>query len=111
MPQSFFMFSGPTSHIHFVISEKNSEGNSLVVNASTYRGMRSEDTTCILQPGEHPFIKAVSYIPYQYAREMSWKDIQKKNPVEDVSADLYEKLRDGARRSDFFPRKLLKYVL
>lgn len=111
MPQSFFMLSGPKSHIHFVISEINPDGNTLVVNASTYRGMRGEDTSCILQPGEHPFIKAVSYIPYQYAREMRWNEIQKRKPVDDVSAELYAKLREGARNSDFFPRKLLKYVL
>ncbi|WP_233081092.1 hypothetical protein [Rheinheimera soli] len=64
--------SGPVKHLHFVCSDvhfsphKNGD-KVLLVNISTIDPDLYFDTTCILKPGEHPFVKHDSFIYYRYA--------------------------------------------
>ena len=109
--ESFRMRDKGARHCYFVISKVDAEGKVLVVNCSTYRRMRGEDTTCIIRVGEHDFIKEESYSPYNYAKIMDYSEVQKLNPVRDVSVELYEKLREGCKMSDYTPQYILSYIL
>ncbi len=109
--ESFKMLDEKAKHCYFVISKVDADGNVLVVNCSTYRDFSGEDTTCILNKGEHPFIKQTSYIPYNRARIMAYEDVLKLSPIRDVSPELYEKLRNGAKKSEQTPQKILVYIL
>ena len=109
--ESFKMRDAGARHCYFVISKVDADGMVLVVNCSTYRGMRSEDTTCILNEGDHPFIKQTSYIPFNRACLMKYAEVLKLNPIRDVSPELYEKLRAGLKKSDQTPQYILNYIL
>ena len=111
MEESFRKFDGKTKHCYFVISKIDSDGNVLVVNCSTYHGLRSQDSTCILNVGDHPFIDRTSFIPYNFAAIMKYSDVLKLHPVMDVSPELYDRLRDGVKKSDRVSSKILNYIL
>uniref|UniRef100_UPI0040477DD7 hypothetical protein n=1 Tax=Rheinheimera sp. TaxID=1869214 RepID=UPI0040477DD7 len=64
--------SGPVKHLHFVCSDvhfsphKNGE-KVLLVNISSVDPDLYVDSTCILQPGDHPFIRHESFVYYKHA--------------------------------------------
>lgn len=109
--ESFKLRDEGAKHCYFVITPIDSDGNVVVVNCSSYRGTKQDDTTCILNPGDHPFITHTSYIAYRFAKMMKYSDVQKLNPVRDVSKELYEKIREGAKNSDHTPIKIYQYML
>lgn len=108
-----FIFSScleETRHCYFVISRPDPSGEVLVVNISTYRGFKGEETTCIINSGENCFITQTSYVVYSRALTMTLQDIKNnRNPIYDVSDDLLLKIQNGAKQSDFLPAKFYKY--
>ena len=63
--------SGTIEHLYFVISDPDPEENVLVVNLTTFNNKPYEDSSCILNKGDHPFIKRSSNIFYYKAQEYS----------------------------------------
>jgi hypothetical protein len=71
--------SGTTPHLHIVLTDP--EGNPpkvVVVNLSSCKGLRSEDTTVILKPGDHSYITQDSFIAYDYAKKVVVKILENK---------------------------------
>lgn len=107
--ESFRLRDEGAKHCYFVISKEDSDGNVLVVNRSTYRGLKMDDPTCILSPGDHPSVTQTSYIVYRYAKIMKYTDVLKLNPVKDVSLELYERIRKGVIESEHTPMNIVDY--
>ncbi|MGA2067936.1 MAG: hypothetical protein ABSG86_23405 [Thermoguttaceae bacterium] len=98
----FFEFS---EHLWIVISDPSLDGSHvLVANVSTDRG---HDPACILQPGDHPFVKHRSCIRYDKCCLWRNADLERLvssgriRPQEPISAELLARVREGAGNSDF----------
>ena len=62
--------TGNEHHLFFVLNDPAAQPphQVLLVNITTLRNLPSEDTTCILKAGDHPFITRDSYIAYSKCR-------------------------------------------
>jgi len=81
-------------HLFIVISDPDTDGSVLVVNASTLRNPRRDDSSCVLEPGDHPAISRKSFIAYYFAEVIKTSTIENKcrnnifRPEEDISDHL-----------------------
>jgi hypothetical protein len=101
-------------HLWIVVSDQNSDGEVLVVNVTSLRD--SSDDTCILDPGEHPFIDHQSVINFRKAQVWRAQRIESAaangaiNPQQVCSTALLKRIREAALKSPFFTIKLRKYL-
>lgn len=51
-------------HLRVVITESNEQGEFLTVPIDTLRN-RTQDNSCIIEQGEHSFIKVCSFVNYK----------------------------------------------
>jgi hypothetical protein len=65
---TFLLRTPPNDHHLFVAIARTSSGKSLCVNVTSYHS--NSDTSCVLNPGDHYFIKNKSVINYGDAREI-----------------------------------------
>ena len=97
-------------HLWAIISDPKQSNNEIViVNFTTYKNKGYEDTSCIVEVGEHPFITNKSYIFYRRSRivdlsklELFYRTSELK-PQDRLSPELLEKIRVGAKESPFLP--------
>ena len=94
---------GKYHHLWIVISDPAIDSDSVViVNFTTHT--INEKSTCIVQKGEHPFIRHKTSVRYADARLTSEEDLKKLlkanllTPKEQCSAALLTKLRLGASK-------------
>lgn len=98
-------------HLRIVITDSNENNEFLTVPMDTLRS-RIQDTSCVVKPGEHPFVKVRSFINYKYAAVVNYAQlfngINKGFFVrkEDVSAGLLSRIQNGAKSSANFRREL-----
>lgn len=104
---TFLYRAGPGDlHLHICLTDPFDAENEvpqqvLVVSASTVRGHRGEDLTCLLTAGDHDFIKVDSYIAYSKWRYLTPSLIQKAESQglaqarQPVSSAIYLKVRSG----------------
>jgi hypothetical protein len=99
-------------HLHIVISMPNEAGEVVVVNFSTHHA--NKDQSCVIEAGEHPFVKHKTVVEYRAAwilkpnEQVEFvKDSQKR---ENVSPELLERIQDGTD-SDYIPEKAEKLVI
>ena len=93
-------------HLWLIINDPPAHaGAAVIVNVSTLRP--NAETTCIVQPGEHPFIKHDSYVRYGSARGVNVADLAEAvkkgllRPHQAAGKALLEKARAGAKASPF----------
>lgn len=117
---TFHWQSGMSAYPHFyiVMAEDTSDGQVLVVNATTKRN--TSDLSCILNPADHNYIKHDSVINYADARELdknsldTWinnpndPDIKPDNPV---SANVLSRILAGARTTNALKRRFKQKYL
>ncbi len=94
-------------HLWVVVSDPKLDPNQvLIVNMSTDRGV---DQSCIISPGEHPFVRHATCMRYDMSRVtsnasletlLSRGSIQLGDPV---SSALLQRIRDGASVSQHIP--------
>jgi hypothetical protein len=91
-------------HLWLILNEPLAHHNeALIVNVSTLR--LDAETTCIISPGEHPFLKHDSYVRYASARRAKVADLAAAlrkgllQPHQPASAALLAKVRAGAQAS------------
>ena len=104
-------------HLFFVISDPDTFPNDpiLIVNctSSQYRC----DSTCILIPGEHPFIRTESWVYYKEANLADPAMFQQAlsnallMPNQSLSVELLDRIRNGAIRSDNTPEVCKELLL
>lgn len=92
------------SHLWVVISDPAQDAaNILIVNFTTLR--QDSDTACVLQAGEHPFVKHATCVNYAGAKVVSEANLTALLQAgylrhhASVSATLLQRLREGAALS------------
>lgn len=98
--------SGPDGkHLHISLhAPRDFEGyrrqSCVLVCISTVR-LAPYDATCVLEPGEHPFIVTKSYVAYRHTRLDAFADLASLvakglfSPAQTASPQLVQKLREG----------------
>jgi hypothetical protein len=113
--QTFLIPSGCKNHLFVVLTEACLEGNILLVSFSTIREERFYDETCMVYPGEHPFIKNPSYIEYRKARIEKEAHLIKCRDTtywphhEPVSDELFKRICNGVFDSPHTPKRIKEY--
>lgn len=103
---SSFILSG---HLCIVIAEPSGIGDDVVVLYLTSRKLHS-DTTVILTPKDHPFIKHETVISYADARIMTRESVMRRvaerdfQPHEPFRNDVYRVILKGLLDSPRTPR-------
>lgn len=106
---------GEDRHLRFVISEPDVDGKVLVVHMTTFRGNGREDTSCMLNPGDHECVVDKSYIRYDKAFDIELMSllIEKTSGSiimkQDLKAPVLKRIQEGARNSPALQRKFKKY--
>jgi hypothetical protein len=98
------------NHLWVIISDLSQSNNEIViVNITTCRGRDYEDTSCIVELNEHPWIKHRSYVFYRRSRVVDLSRLQLWCKTGDLrlqdslSQVLLEKIRTGASKTEFLP--------
>jgi len=105
---TFFYEDGSDYHLWVVISDPVSYENDQVVFVrfnSYEEGKPGHDSTCVLRPGDHPFLNRVTFVNYGRARWMpkdalerllSYKTI---SPKGDLQPNILQAVQQGAGES------------
>ena len=74
-------------HLHIVVSEPNDAGQVAVVNLTTRRW--DSDTCCLLQVGDHPWVKHETVVLYSHAQLLAVEALTR-----GVEASVFRRHRD-----------------
>ena len=94
-------------HLFFVMSDPSVDRKRVLVVPVMTWDADYKESTCLVDPGEHPFIRHTSYVNYGCAELASADLIEERlasgdfRARESASPELLEKIRRGAERSDF----------
>ena len=64
-------------HLHIILV--TSSDQALLTNISSVKENKYFDDTCVLEKGDHPFIKHRSYVAYNYSSITSIRDLNDNN--------------------------------
>lgn len=119
---TIFMLSGPSPHLHIVCNNpvdyprKQNVPCVLVVNFSSVDETNSHDVSCLVEPGDHPFITRSSYIIYRKAQILHADSIEEKiaggeyTQHRPCSDELFKRIIDGALASPFTPTRAKRFI-
>jgi hypothetical protein len=103
-------------HLWIIISEPEpGTAKCVAVNITSFTNNQG-DTSCVLNPGEHPFIRDISVINYDDAQKVDGSSLQKMEAAgflekrEPVSSQLLMKIQQGAQMSDDLDPRLADLV-
>lgn len=74
------------------------------------------DQTCIVQKGEHPFVRHTSYVRYRNATCITCQAVEKGlaegqfTAHADMNSQTFLRVRNGICRSPYTPRKIRTYM-
>lgn len=102
---SILIPSGPgeKKHLFFVLNDPGDAAELVLASVSSMHSRA--DTTCLLYPDEHPFIRHESHIDYRHCRTERTGHLERLIDCgycerrEDVSEELIERIIDGAYES------------
>lgn len=112
--------SGPTDHLHFICSDPVfypylAKECLLLVNISTVDPDLETDSACILQAGDHPFIRHNSYVYYRKA-DIFGVDSVSRNVAEGnfiahapCTDDIFQRILDGFAISEEVKPKIRSF--
>ncbi|SRR6266481_948015 len=105
-------------HLYFVISDKNkNSGTFIIVNITGDRFRSGKE--CVLNIGDHPWIKKESFVSFADALEITPNGLRKlqalivKNKIilqPRLSSEILAKIVNAAKESDAIPENLKKYL-
>ena len=87
----------------------------LVVNATTFYNTGQEDTSCLLNKGDHKKIPHRSYIAYRNAEEVNITKLlnDKMNRIinfnDNLSEEVLIRIQEGAKESRLLKKRFKKY--
>jgi hypothetical protein len=99
-------------HLFVVVTEEDDSGMHVLVNVSSIDQDIPHDDTCIINVGDHDFIKQPSYAAYEFATQYHKRFIdsmvaRKVYKIQkDASLDLVSKICDGLKKSYFTKRAI-----
>ncbi|MDR1613128.1 MAG: hypothetical protein LBT97_10170 [Planctomycetota bacterium] len=109
---TFFLDSGAAKHLFFVVLGPvvfpgySRPPHFVLVNATTFHKGSWNDPACVLDAGEHPFIRHKSYIAYRHARIDPQENVERfaRQKLDDCSPVLLARIASGLAVSRFTPR-------
>jgi hypothetical protein len=111
-----FLVANPYNHLYIAISETDQNQNQiLLVSLTTFKP--KEETCCMVNKGDHPFVQHRSCIRYKDARAASASDLikllkaGKMTRHEPVSEELLARIRAGAFQSEYLPEEFRRLLL
>lgn len=106
-------------HLFILLTDPIDDGTGvkvvLMVPVSSLKTGVPNDQTCILYPGDHPFIKRESFVYYARARlEMADKLLRgikegKLVALDPIDSGIFARICQGLEQSRFTPAKLLSF--
>lgn len=100
-------------HPWTIISDlQKSNTEIVIVNFTGRKNLDCEDTSCIVEVGEHPSINKLSYIYYRRSRvvDLPWLqlrfDVGELRPRNPLTPVLLEKIRSGAKETLFLSNEV-----
>jgi hypothetical protein len=114
----FLIPSGPLEdgkHLFVIVTNKCPADCHLLISRSSVEPGEYYDPACLLQAGDHPFIKHLSFVVYSKALIISHDDIIARVRdftfliKEDVSDTVAVKIRDGIAQSKRSTKKIKAY--
>ncbi len=105
--------SGPTDHLFIVCNDTCELGLNLLVNISSV--FERCDKTCILDVGDHPFVKRPSFVFYARAgiyRATALRhgfESGKIRPKDDLSEQVFIRVANGITVSPDTPQNVVRY--
>ena len=108
-PTNYYPDGSVKNHLCVVMCDPGpAPGEILLAPICTYNpNSRRHDSTCIIQPGEHEFIKRESYVSYQLSKATTAIAVQRLidnglcQRYSDVDEGLFERILDGYYTSKF----------
>jgi len=106
--------SASTPHLWCICTEPNADDEVVVVSVTTVRP--NVETTCVLQPGDHPFVRHESAAAYRFAELVSVRELlrlrgqQRHRRHADADSSLVQRIRAGALQSPMTPNKVKKAI-
>ena len=100
-------------HLHVIITDPEDDDAQAVaaVNFTGYE--ENKDQSCVVEVGEHPWIKKKSLVAYQYAWVLPLGEqddfVKRATKREDVSDGLLTRIQEGTD-SDYIPEHVRKFV-
>lgn len=93
-------------HLWVVISDPRQDAEKVVLaNLTSWKS--NKDQSCVLQPGDHPFITKQTCVAYRYARAEKLSLLLERikdgglEPREKMMPDVLNRIRRGAMESKF----------
>lgn len=116
IPGETFLDSAPfiPPHLWVVCSNEDADGYCVTFNVSTWR--KGVDESCILNPGDHPFIERKSFIFYQRGRPFcNQEKVQMERfgvfeAREPFPSEVLKRIQQGALESIYTKKKFQKMV-
>ena len=109
--------AGVPTHFWVIISDPSHTVDRIViVNLTSWRGLAGEDESCVLDKGDHPFVKHKTYVNYRDALIVEACKIENlhasgllthKEPVND---SILLRILEGAQISPFLKLKIRKFL-
>ena len=103
------------SHVWIVVSEPAKDPEHvLIVSMTTIR--RFHDPACVLDVGDHPFVKHPTYVNYRNSMIVTNSQLDAQHAAgqliveQSVGDDLLERVRHGAAQSEFIPLENLELL-
>lgn len=102
-------------HLFVIVSDKCPLNTHMLVSISRIKEGVYHDPSCVIEPGEHPFITERSFVAYHMARTLPSANLTKcvdgwvYRQKEDISPDLLKRIQDGILKSPEIPRGMRRY--
>ena len=103
-------------HLFAVMNDECCDKFCLTIMITSIRPGKYYDAACVLDVGDHPFIKHPSYLLYRMAEITKADRISlfvSKNyyiPKEDFSEEVFKRISAGIRISDDTPLRIVRYA-
>lgn len=103
-------------HLYAVLNSPCGQNQCLVVNVTSVKDGKYYDNACVLNEGDHPFIRHQSYLLYRMADTMGAAKITRyvnlKHYVtrEDWGDEVFARIVNGLAASEDVPLRILKYA-
>ncbi len=94
------------SHLWMVLSDPALNANQVLIVSLTTWG-KDDDPACVLNVGDHPFVRQKSFIKYTHAKvvtDQQLEEFRARGQIQvqaPLSADVLKRVRDGAAESRF----------
>jgi hypothetical protein len=118
---TLLILSGPVEHLHIVLNDpvhypEAGYDGCLLVNISSMKSHRPYDASCILEAGEHPFIKQQSFVVYKEAVIKNSEDLStfvetgEFSTRDPVSEAIFERVMAGFQISRRVTPKIKRFI-